>query len=233
MKAANFLASAVFVVAFHAAGSAFAQEVDVRSISLVRQDFSDCNNADVSAKDPSRVGGTAIVERRSGGSGRVLVSLGAQPNTTYHFFLKCIRRLGDLTTDLDGFGSAIFQFGTGETADISAFDMYPEGAPPGNKYQSVQVNFRAPPVAVPSRIEYVGQVGKRVSFAYEGIPRGSEVAVVNSTFGDPIVTSTYGLSPLGTGFTDITMAAAGTYYLLVRGQADKNYIAQTVEFYID
>jgi hypothetical protein len=233
MKTANFRASLVFVTSLHAAGCAFAQEVDVRNVSLVRQDFSDCGNADVSAQDASRVGGTAVVERRSGGSGRVWVSLGAQPNTTYHFFLKCVRLLGDLTTDLDGAGSAIFQFGNGETADIFAFDVYPEGAPAGNKYQSVQVNFRAPRIAVAPHIEYVSQVGNRVTFAYEGIPAGSEVAIVNSTFRDPIVTTTYGLSPLGAGFTDITIPDGGVYYLLARGQADGHYIAQTITFYID
>ena len=63
--------------------------------------------------------------------------------------------------------------------------MYPEGAPLGNKFQSVQVNFRdpPPPIVLSPRIEYVSQVGDRVSFAYEDLPANSEVVVVNARNG--------------------------------------------------
>ncbi|MGH6926449.1 MAG: hypothetical protein ACRED5_22200 [Propylenella sp.] len=234
MKSANLLATLIVCALVYPSGSVFAQAVDLRSVALVRQDFSDCSNADVSASDTSLVGGTVAVERRPDGSGRVRVSLGAQPNTTYHFFLKCVRLLGDFTTDTDGFGSGDFRFQAGETGDIFAFDVYPEGAPSGNKYQSVQVNLREPPpvVEVPPHIEYVRQSGDSVSFFYEGMPAGSEVAVVNSTFGSPTVVSTYPLSPLSTVFSDITISGEGVYYLLARGQANKHYIAQSIQFYL-
>ena len=32
---------------------------------------------------------------------------------------------------------------TSDSGPVFAFDMYPEGAPLGNKYQSIQVNFNA------------------------------------------------------------------------------------------
>ena len=68
-------------------------------------------------------------------------SITAKPNTTYHFFLKCIRLLGDIKTWDEGEGQAEFSFSNGESGNVFAFDMYPEGAPPGNKYQSVQVKY--------------------------------------------------------------------------------------------
>jgi hypothetical protein len=228
------LATLIFCALLHPTGPVFAQSVDLRSAALVRQDSSDCTNADVSASDTSLVGGTVAVERRPDGSGRVRVSLGAQPNTTYRFFLKCVRQLGDLTTDTDGFGSGDFRFQAGATGDVFAFDVSPEGAPAGNVYQSVQVNLRVPPpvVEVAPHIEYVRQVGGSVSFFYEGMPAGSEVAVVNSTLGSSTVVSTYPLSSVSAVSSDIMITGEGVYYLLARSQADKNYIAQTIEFYV-
>ena len=35
----------------------------------------------------------------------------------------------------------------------------------------------------------------------------------------------------GLGVADITVPGGDDYYLLVRSQADKNYIAQTIRFY--
>jgi hypothetical protein len=233
MKSANLLASLIFGASVYAAGAALAQEVDVRDVSLVRQDFSDCSNADVSTEDRSLVGGKASVQRRPDRTTVIIVDLTAQPNTTYHFFLKCVRLLGDLTTQADGSGSAVFRFRTEEAGDIFAFDMYPEGAPPGDKFQSVQVNFRdpPPPVVLSPRIGYLSQVGDRVSFEYEDMPAGTEVVVVNATIGSTVE----GLSVLlrwgGRGSADITVPSEGAYYLLAQSQVDKNYIAQTIKFY--
>ena len=232
MKSANLLATLIFCAFLCSAGPVLAQEIGARSVSLVRQDHSDCTNADVTARDTELVGGTMAVQRTSSGSGNVRVNLGAQPNTTYHVFLKCVRLLGDFTTDTDGFGSAMFRFNSGETGEIFAFEVYPEGAPAGSKYQSVQVNFRVPQPAVPPHIDYVGQVGDTVSFAYEGMPAGTEVAVVNSTFGKPTVEMIFPLSPLGSGSADITIAGEGVYYLLAQRETDQQYIAQTIQFYI-
>jgi hypothetical protein len=232
MKSAHLFATLTLLASLCSADLVLAQSIDMRSVPLVRQDFSDCSNSDVSAQDVTRLGGTAIVQRTSSGSGNVRVILGGQPNTTYHFFLKCVRLLGDITTDTDGAGTGFFRFGAGETGTVFAFDVYPDGAPAGNKYQSVQVNFDRPQPPVPPRIEYVSQVGDTVTFTYEGMPAGAEVAVVNSTFGTPTVEATYGLGPLGMGSVDITITGEGMYYLLARLQADQSYIAQTIDFYI-
>jgi hypothetical protein len=233
MKSANLLASLILAAALHAAGSAFAQEVDVRDVSLVLQDFSDCANADVSAADLSLVGGTVSVQRRPDHTTVIMVDLAAQPNTTYHFFLKCVRLLGDLTTDAGGFVSAVLRFRTEETGNIFAFDVYPEGAPSGNKFQSVQVNYRdpPPPVVLSPRIEYVTQVGDRVSFAYEDLPTGSEVVLVDVMTGSAVDGLNVPLNWGGRGSAEITVPGGGTYYLRAQGQADKNYIAQTIKFY--
>src|SRR6185369_7788044 len=114
---------------------------NLREVSLVRQDQSDCDNGNVSDKDPSSIGGTTWVVRGSDGTTKIKIGITAKPNTTYHFFLKCVRILGDIKTWDEGAGEAEFSLPTSETGNVFAFDMYPEGAPPGNKYQSVQVKF--------------------------------------------------------------------------------------------
>lgn len=111
-----------------------------RVVALIRQDQSDCHNGNVNDSDPSLIGGTVWVVR-SGGITRVKVAMTAQPNTTYHFFLKCVRILGDIKTEDEGVGFGSFEFQTNSSDNVYAFDMYPEGAPPGNKYQSVQVKY--------------------------------------------------------------------------------------------
>jgi hypothetical protein len=118
-----------------------APDPNEREVSLVRQDQSDCQNGNVSDRDPSLIGGTAWVVRGSDGTTKVKVGITAKPNTTYHFFLKCVRILGDIKTWDEGEGQGEFSFSTNETGNVFAFDMYPEGAPPGNKYQSVQVKY--------------------------------------------------------------------------------------------
>jgi hypothetical protein len=110
---------------------------------LVKTDFSDCMNSNVSAAPPAVIGGQALVTRRDGGQTEVNVRLTkAAPNTTYHMFLKCHHLLGDIKTDADGKGSNTFLFPTKEPGEVFAFDMYPDGAPLGNKYQSVTVSFQ-------------------------------------------------------------------------------------------
>jgi hypothetical protein len=111
--------------------------------------------------------------------------------------------------------------------------MYPEGAPLGNKFQSVQVNFRdpPPPVVLSPRIEYVSQVGDQVSFAYEDMPANIEVVVVNARNGFVVEGLSVPLVYGGLGVADITVPGGDDYYLLARTQADKNYIAQTIRFY--
>jgi hypothetical protein len=109
-------------------------------VSLVRRDFSDCVNSDVIA-GLNNIGGTLSI-RKSNGYYRVALDLnGGTPSTTYHFFLKCHGELGTVTTDAAGAATGEFQFPVGEVGDVWAFDMYPSGAPAGNKFQSEPVRM--------------------------------------------------------------------------------------------
>jgi hypothetical protein len=114
---------------------------NLREVMLVRQDQSDCSNSNVSGNDPSLERGIALVNRGSDGITRVKIAMTVSPNTTYHFFLKCVRILGDIKTGDEGEGFGSFEFPTNSVGNVYAFDMYPEGAPAGNKFQSVQVKF--------------------------------------------------------------------------------------------
>jgi hypothetical protein len=107
---------------------------------LVLQDFSDCTNANVSKVDTPSVGGYVWVTRMPDGNTGVKVAMTATPRTTYHFFLKCVRLLGDITTDNEGVAVQSFSFPT-PAGSVFAFDMYPEGAPAGDKYQSSQISL--------------------------------------------------------------------------------------------
>ncbi len=109
--------------------------------ALIRQDQSDCTNSNVNANDSTRRGGTVWVYRNPNGNTDLTIAISAKPNTTYHFFLKCVRLLGDIKTYDEGEGMATFSFPTSSVGNVYAFDMYPEGAPPGNKFQSGQVKF--------------------------------------------------------------------------------------------
>ena len=130
------------VAAPGAASPAQAAELPTDEVALVRQDFSDCTNSDVTANDPSLIGGTVWVVRNPDGNTAVKVAITATPNTTYHFNLKCSGRLGDITTEDEGQGVATFNFLTSSMGPVYAFDMFPEGAPSGSGYQSVKVEFR-------------------------------------------------------------------------------------------
>lgn len=110
---------------------------------FVKQDFSSCINSDVTTAPPAVIGGEALVTRRPGGMTEVNVRLTrVAPNTTYHVFLKCHTTLGSIETNEAGRGNNTFFFPTGAAGDVFAFDMYPEGAPLGNKFQSVQISFQ-------------------------------------------------------------------------------------------
>jgi hypothetical protein len=113
-----------------------------RQVYLVRKDQSDCTNSDVPNVDSPLVTGNVWVTRLHDGNTSVKVALTARPATTYRFFLKCVRPLADITTDDEGVGIASFAFPTSLVGAVYAFDMFPEGAPPGNKFQSAQVSFR-------------------------------------------------------------------------------------------
>jgi len=114
-------------------------------VGLVRLDFSDCTNAnvaDVAAAYPDLVEGFINVHFEEEGKLLIIVHLkNGTPATTYNVFLKCIGYLGDLYTNPLGVGNAIFTVPSNSVGPVFAFDMYPPGAPLGNKYQSVQVNL--------------------------------------------------------------------------------------------
>jgi|SRR5579864_56304 len=120
---------------------AMAQSGQVQ-VYLVRQDYSDCTNSTVSNADSPAVSGDLSVVRQGGGTTDVKVALTASANTTYHVFLKCVRQIGDLKTGEEGVGIEVFSFPTNLTGNVFAFDVYPEGAPLGNKFQSVQIVFK-------------------------------------------------------------------------------------------
>jgi hypothetical protein len=134
------LAASSLALAVVAGGPAQSQSANVRVVSLVLQDFSDCTNSNVSDKGGEQ--GQVAVVRNSDGTTSVKIAMTVKPDTTYHFFLECVRQLGDIKTDDEGIGEALFTFPTNSTGPVFAFDMYPEGAPAGNKYQSVQVIFQ-------------------------------------------------------------------------------------------
>jgi hypothetical protein len=113
-----------------------------RQVYLVRQDQSDCTNSNVPNVDSPLVGGNIWVTRLHDGNTSVKVAMTAKPSTTYHFFLKCVRQLTDITTDDEGVANVSLVFPTNLVGAVYGFDMYPEGAPAGNKYQSAQISFR-------------------------------------------------------------------------------------------
>ena len=113
-----------------------------RQVYLVRQDQSDCTNSNVPNVDSPLVGGNVWVTRLHDGNTSAKVAMTAKPSTTYHFFLKCVRQLTDITTDDEGVANVSLVFPTNLVGTVYGFDMYPEGAPAGNKYQSAQVAFQ-------------------------------------------------------------------------------------------
>src|SRR5258708_4064029 len=79
-----------------------------REVFLVRQDQSDCTNTTVPGGDSPNVGGTLSLSRGSDGNTTVKLAMTVSPNTTYHFYLKCVRELGTITTGEEGTGFATF-----------------------------------------------------------------------------------------------------------------------------
>jgi hypothetical protein len=113
-----------------------------RQVYLVRKDQSDCTNSDVPNSVSPLVAGNLWLTRLHDGNTSVKIAITATPKTTYHLFLKCVRQLTDITTDEEGVANAAIAFPTSLVGAVYAFDMYPEGAPAGNKFQSAQVKFQ-------------------------------------------------------------------------------------------
>jgi hypothetical protein len=112
--------------------------------ALVRQDFSNCGNSDVSAGDPGRVGGSIALRQQPGGATTADVTVvHGTPNTSYTLYLKCVRALGVIHTNDAGAGAGSFSF-QAQPGGVVTFDMYPAGAPRGNKFQSTRYVWNAP-----------------------------------------------------------------------------------------
>ena len=112
------------------------------SAPLVLQDFSDCQNGNVTDPNGLLTKGTVFINKNADGSINLKVGFTLVPNTTYHFFLKCVRLLGDITTGDEGTGEALFTIPPNTVGNVFAFDSYPEGAPAGNKMQSMTVRLQ-------------------------------------------------------------------------------------------
>lgn len=107
--------------------------------SLIQQDESDCLNTTVQ-DDPNRIrGGEIFITPAAGGNIDVQFALTADPDTSYNVYLKCVRQIGVLTTSDDGI--AISTFTIPDPGAQFAFDVYPDGAPSGNKFQSMTVTM--------------------------------------------------------------------------------------------
>jgi hypothetical protein len=117
------------------------QDPNQREVLLVRQDASECSGSDVPNVNSPLVGGNVVVTRLGDGTTSVTVAMTVKPNTTYQFFLKCVRPLGNITTDEEGVANVSFAYPTNSVGSTYSFEMHPEGAPPGNRYQSAQVAF--------------------------------------------------------------------------------------------
>ena len=113
-----------------------------RQVYLVQRDQADCTGSDVPNVNSPLVAGNVSVTRLDDGNTGVKVAITAKPNTTYHFFLKCVRQLTDITTDDEGVANVSLVFPTNLVGAVYGFDMYPESAAAGNKYQSAQISFR-------------------------------------------------------------------------------------------
>ena len=112
-----------------------------RQVVLVRQDTSDCSGSDVPNVDSPLVGGTLWATQLFDGNTGVKIAMTTRPNTTYRVSLKCVRPLGDLTTDDEGVANVSFAFPTNLVGPVYSFELS-AGDAPGNKYQSAQVKFQ-------------------------------------------------------------------------------------------
>jgi hypothetical protein len=112
-----------------------------RQVALARQEASDCSGSDVPS-DPPETGGTIWATRLFDGNTSVKVAMTAKPNTTYRLSLKCVRPLGEVKTDDEGIASTALVFPTNLVGPVYSFELAPEPARPGDKYQSAQVSFR-------------------------------------------------------------------------------------------
>jgi hypothetical protein len=110
------------------------------TVALVRQDEGSCTNDNVADTGSAVVAGSATVSPETSMTYMAAIRLaGTTPNTSYHVYLKCFRQLGMIRTDAGGNAGRTFQFPTDAVGPVIAFEISPEGAPPGTKLQSLAV----------------------------------------------------------------------------------------------
>ncbi|MDQ6868580.1 MAG: hypothetical protein M3178_09305 [Pseudomonadota bacterium] len=108
------------------------------TVALVRQDEGGCTNDNVADTGSAVVAGSATVSRETSTTSTAAIRLaGTTPNTSYHVYLKCFRQLGMIRTDAAGNAGRTFEFPTDAVGAVIAFEISPEGAPPGTKLQSL------------------------------------------------------------------------------------------------
>jgi hypothetical protein len=110
------------------------------TVALVRQDEGSCTNDNVADTGSAVVAGSATVSRNTSTTFTAAIRLaGTTPNTSYHVYLKCFRQLGMIRTDAGGNAGRTFDFPADAGGPVIAFELSPEGAPPGTKLQSLAV----------------------------------------------------------------------------------------------
>ena len=72
-----------------------------------------------------------------------------------------------------------------------------------------------------------------MNFAYADMPSGTEIAAFNSTTGFIAASPPHLLNQGGSGTAAIAIGASGLFHLVARNQASQDYIAQTIDFYIN
>ena len=112
-----------------------------RQVVLVRQETSDCAGSDVSNVNSPLVGGMLLATQLSDGNTSVTLAMTGRPNTTYRVEVKCVRPLGEVTTDDDGVANVSFDFPTNLVGPVYSFELAPR-AGAGERYQSAQVRFQ-------------------------------------------------------------------------------------------
>ena len=185
--------------------------------ALVRQDSSDCGNNNVSPSNPSLIGGTVTIAQTVAGATTATVQITrGTPNTTYNFFWKCQRGLGSVQTDANGAGTAAFNF-QATPGQVLTFDMYPNGSPPGNIYQSVRITPTATGQGALIRQDssdcgnnnVSGPVGGTVTIAQTAT--GATTATVQITQGTPNTTyNFFWKCQRGLGAVQTDASGAGT-----------------------
>jgi hypothetical protein len=108
------------------------------TVALVRQDEGSCTNDNVADTGSAVVAGSATVSPETSMTYMAAIRLaGTTPNTSYHVYLKCFRQLGMIRTDAAGNAGRTFEFPIDAGGPVIAFEISPEGAPPGTKLQSL------------------------------------------------------------------------------------------------